>query len=104
MSERVEARAFRGARKKSVYRSHPLGHRELVRIAGAGRERGFALVAALSALPHELDKEGAGRLAIELSDLRRSGVILDLDDDLTALAELARFCARARGGAWLTVS
>ena len=60
--------------------------------------------AALSALPHELDKEGAGRLAIELSDLRRSGVILDLDDDLTALAELARFCARARGGAWLTVS
>ena len=104
MSEQVEARAFRGTRKKSVYRAYPFDHRNLVRIAGAGQASGLAAVAALTTLPHELDKDDAGRLATELSELRRSGTLLDLDHDLIALAELARFCARARSGAWLTVS
>lgn len=104
MSEHVEARAFRGTRRRSVYRSHPLGHRELVRIAGAGTHAGLSLVAALAELPCELDKDAAATLAAELSELRQSGSLLALDDDVVALAELARFCARARGGAWLTLS
>ena len=104
MSEQVEARAFRGTRKKSVYRSHALGHRALVRIAGAGAQSGLALVATLAALPCEVEKDNAAQLAAELSELRQGGTLLDLDDDLTAVAELARFCARARGGAWLTLS
>jgi hypothetical protein len=104
MSEQVEARAFRGTRKKSVYRSHPLGYRQLVRIADAAEQSSLRLVATLAALPCEVEKDDAGRLAAELSELRLSGALIDLDDDLTALAELARFCARARGGAWLTVT
>ena len=104
MNEQVEARAFRGTRKKSVYRSHPLGYHELVRIAAAGEQSRLVLVATLGALPCEIDKEDAERLATELSELRVAGSLLDLDDHLTALAELARFCARARGGAWLTVA
>ncbi|MGN6799498.1 MAG: hypothetical protein ACTHKS_15260 [Gaiellaceae bacterium] len=104
MNEQVEARAFRGTRKKSVYRSHPLGYHHLVRIAAAGEQSGLALVAALGALPCEIEKEDAERLAAQLSELRLSGALLDLDDELTARAELARFCTRARGGAWLTVT
>jgi hypothetical protein len=104
MNEQVEARAFRGTRKKSVYRSHPLGYRDLVRIATAGEHSNLPLVAALAALPCEVEKADAERLAAELSELRRSGSLLDLDDDLTSLAELERFCARARAGAWLTVA
>jgi hypothetical protein len=103
-NERVEARAFRGTRKRSVYRSHEVGHRELVRIASAGEQSGLALVATLAALPSELDKEAAEQLAGELSELRLGGTLLDADDDVTQLAELARFCSRARGGAWLTLT
>ena len=51
----------------------------------------------------ELDKGGARRLADDLTALRASAVALELDDDLTALAEVANWCARARGRAWLQV-
>jgi len=104
VSEQVGARAFRGTRKKSVYRDHVLDADDLARVAEAGRQSGHAVVALLASLPCELDKEGAGRLAGELTELRLGAELLDLDGDLTALAELARFCARARGGAWLTLT
>jgi hypothetical protein len=103
MSDRIEARAFRGTRKKSVYRGHALAADDLARIVEVGQRSGFALVASLASLPLELDKEDALRLAAELSELRLGAELLDLDGDLTALAELARFCARTRGGAWLTL-
>jgi hypothetical protein len=86
-----------------VYRGHVLESEDLDRIAEAGRRAGFDLVASLSSSPNELGKENARRLATELSELRVGAELLDLDDDLTALAELARFCARTRGRAWLTL-
>lgn len=103
MSERIEVRAFRGTRKKSVYRSHSLAASDLTRIAAAGRESRFRIVPTLSSLPCELGKGAAVDLAAELTELRRGAALLALDDDLTALAELARFCGRARGGAWLRI-
>jgi hypothetical protein len=103
VTERIEARAFRGTRKASVYRGHVLEADDLNRIAEAGRRAGFDLVASLATAPIEVGKENARRLAGELSELRVGAELLDLDDDLTALAELARFCARARERAWLTL-
>jgi hypothetical protein len=103
VTERIEARAFRGTRKASVYRGHVLDADNLDRIAEAGRRAGFDLVASLAAVPSEVGKEDARALAVELSELRVGAELLDLDDDLAALAELARFCARTRGGAWLTL-
>jgi hypothetical protein len=103
VNDRIVARAFRGTRKKSVYRDHVLDTDDLVRIAEAARRAGLVVAATLAAVPCELDKEAAGGLAAELTKLRLGAELLDLDDDLTALAELARFCARAHGGAWLTV-
>jgi hypothetical protein len=98
----VHARAFRGTRKKSVYRDHVIPANDLARIAEAGRKAELHLVASLASLPCELNKKDALHLAGQLSELRLGAELLDLDNHLTTLAELARFCARARGGAWLT--
>ena len=81
MSDRIEARAFRGTRKKSVYRDHALAADDLALIVEVGQRSGFALVASLASLPLELDKEDARRLAGELSELRLGAELLDLDDD-----------------------
>jgi hypothetical protein len=61
-----------------------------------------ALAATLGA-EAELHKPAARQLADELTALRANGVAIDLDDDLTALAEVANWCARARGRAWLQI-
>ena len=53
--------------------------------------------------PRELDKGQAQDLAAELTVLRSSGELIDVDDDLTSLAELARWCVHAREEAWLTI-
>ena len=104
MKEQVEARAFRGTRKKSVYRSHPLPADSVARIASAGRGSGLALVASLDSADVQVQKEDARRLADELSELRLGVQLLDLDEDIVVLAELARFCARSRRGSWLTLT
>lgn len=93
MSERIVARAFRGTRRTSVYRDHAVDAAVLGRIAEASRRAGLAIAPSLTSVPREL----------ELSELRRAAEVLDLDGDVTALAELARFCARARGDSWLTL-
>jgi hypothetical protein len=85
----VAIRAFRGTRRSSVYREHVLDGAAFERIAAGW--------------PQEFDKAGARRLAEELTALRASAVMLDLDDDLTAIAELARWCSRATGDAWLRI-
>jgi hypothetical protein len=86
---RVAIRAFRGSRRSSVYREHELDAESFARIGAAW--------------PREFDKAGARRLADELTALRASATLLDLDDDLTAIGELARWCARASGDAWLRI-
>jgi hypothetical protein len=53
--------------------------------------------------PHELDKQNAHRLADEAGSLRASGELIELDDDLATIAELARWCARASGASRMKI-
>jgi hypothetical protein len=102
--EMVELRAFRGSRRASVYRAHVVPAQALVRIVESGAAHDLARIASLGRHgPHELDKEAARQLAAEASGIRMSGELLDLDGDLVAIAELARWCARAPARSWLTI-
>jgi hypothetical protein len=102
--ESVELRAFRGTRKASVYREYRVSETAFGRVLSVGAERGLSLVSSLD--PHgrrELDKAEAKRLADETTAMRMSGQLPDLDDDLTAIAELARWCIHATEDSWLTI-
>lgn len=101
----VEIRAFRGTRRASVYREHALSENDFARILAAGTARGLSLLASLHHDgPHELDKERAQRLADEITDVRMSGELPELDRDLTAIAEVARWCSRASDQSWLKIA
>jgi hypothetical protein len=100
--EGVELRAFRGTRRSSVYRAHALRAADATRVRGAAAQLGLPLLASLA--PGELDKREARRLADELTRLRASARLLELDDDLTAMAAVANWCARASGPAWLRLT
>jgi len=100
----VELRAFRGARRASVYREHSLSGSAFGRILAVAAKRGPSLLSSLDVYGrHELDKAGAKRLAEEATDVRMSGELPDLDGDLVAIVELARWCAHASEDSWLTV-
>lgn len=100
----VVVRAFRGTRRTSVYREHVLAEADFARILTAGSARGLSLLASLEPRGlHELTKADARRLAEETTDVRMAADLPDLDRELVALAELARWCARAAGDAWLTI-
>ena len=100
----VEVRAFRGTRRASVYRDHVLPEGDFGRILAAGTARGRALLSSLDQHgPHELDKASAKRLAEEATDLRMSGELPDLDGDLIALIEVARWSAHASDESWLRI-
>jgi hypothetical protein len=100
----VRVRAFRGRRRASVYREYVVAAKVVPRIAEASRARGLLI---LSSFPQsgrrELDKAKAKRLAEEATELRMSGERPDLDHDLTAVAEVARWCAHASGDSWLWI-
>ena len=101
----VEIRAFRGRRKSSVYREHVVAAAAFVLMLDLARREGLTLLPALTPRgPHELDKDDTQRLAHELTSLRASGVPPELDDDLTAIAELARWCGRAGEDSWLRIA
>jgi hypothetical protein len=101
----IEIRAFRGSRKSSVYREHVVPADVFERILELAERGGLGRVSSLDpGGPDELDQDEAQRLAHELTRLRASGVPLDLDDDLTAFAELAAWCGRASEGSWLRVA
>jgi hypothetical protein len=103
MQERgVELRAFRGTRRSSVYRAHSVRAAEATRIRAAAASLGLPLLASLA--PGELDKGDARRVADELTRLRASATLLELDGELTALAAVASWCARAAGRAWLRIT
>jgi hypothetical protein len=87
-------KAFRGSRRSSIYREFVLEDEAFARIVEA---------AGLGPLEVPLDKDGARRLAEELTELRASAVLPELDDHLTAIVELARWCSRATGDAWLRI-
>jgi hypothetical protein len=100
----LELRAFRGTRRSSTYRSHAVDAGAAERLSAAAAARGLtALATAARGDETELDKRAARRLADEATALRASALVLELDDDLTALAEVANWCARARGRAWLQI-
>lgn len=104
MSQCVELRAFRGTRRSSVYRSHTLTRQALERIVEAARVAGLPVLSGLDPTrQHELGKLESRRLAEEASQLRASAVLLDLDADLTAAAQVANWCARAGERSWLRV-
>src|SRR5262245_51427486 len=100
----VEVRAFRGTRRASVYRDHVLSETDFARILAAGAARGLALLSSLDRHGSlELDKASARRLAEEATDLRISGELPDLDGDLIAMIEVARWCAHASDASWLRI-
>jgi len=102
--ETIELRAFRGSRRASVYRAHVVAEAGFARILESGAAHDLALLASLRGDgPHELDKEAARQLAAEANAIRMSGELLDLDGDLVAIAELARWCARAPTRSWMTI-
>jgi hypothetical protein len=103
-SEVVKIRAFRGGRRSSVYREHVVSEKVFVRILGAAEQHGQPVLSSLDQYgAHELDKSKAREIAKELRRLRERSELPDLDDDLTAFAEVARWCARASGNAWLRI-
>ena len=103
-SEAVEIRAFRGSRRTSVYREHVLSERAFAQIVAAGERKELALLSSLEQFgPHELDKRKAAQLADETTSIRTSGELLELDEDLTAIAEVARWCAHASADSWLKI-
>jgi hypothetical protein len=102
--ETVELRAFRGSRRASVYRAHVVSEADFARILRSGAAHDLSLLASFRReVPHDLDKETARQLAAEASEIRMSGELLDLDGDLVAIAELARWCARAPTRSWMTI-
>jgi hypothetical protein len=103
--ETVEIRAFRGGRRTSVYHEHALSGEVFRRIVDTAGAAGLPVLAELEgAGPHELDKRHARLLAAEVGRLRIGGELLELDADLTAIAEVASWCARAPGASRLTVA
>src|SRR5262249_2907619 len=104
MSDTVAFRAFRGTRRSSVYREHVSARAAVDRIREAAARSGLVLLASLP--PHaevELDKTEARRLAEEATSIRPEATSLELDADLTAIAEIANWCARARERSWLPI-
>ena len=102
--ETVELHAFRGSRRASVYRAHVVTEAAFARIVESGAGQDLALLASLGRSgAHELDKDAARQLAAEANEIRMSGELMDLDSDLVAIAELARWCARASTRSWMTI-
>ena len=100
----VEIRAFRGSRRSSVYREHVLSEHGLARILAAAQRTGLPLLASLEQdRPHQLDKQEAQQIADEATLIRVSGELPELDDHLTAIAEVAHWCARTPGASWIRI-
>lgn len=103
--EAVEVRAFRGTRQASVYREHVLSESAFARILAVAAGRALPLLTSLDQYgPHELDKGGAQQLAEEAAEIRMSAELPDLGDDLTAIADVARWCARASDHSWMKIA
>jgi hypothetical protein len=102
--EWVEIRAFRGPRRASVYREHALPEKAFARILGVGERAGLPLLSSLDPyVSHELDKSEAQKLADETTNIRAGAELPDLDPDLVAIAEVARWCAHASGESWMKI-
>ena len=87
-----------------MYRAHAVSEVVFARILEAGAARDLSLLASLGRHgPHELGKDDARQLAAETAEVRMSGELHELDGDLVAIAEIARWCARAPARSWLRI-
>ena len=103
--EEVEFRAFRGTQRSATYRARILDAHALSQmVETAAREHLRVLAQLRPDRPTELDPAAARELASELSELRAPALLLDLDADLVALAEVANWCARSREKASLRIA
>jgi hypothetical protein len=100
----VAVRAFRGTRRTSVYQEHVVDARSFRRIVETAERKELPVLSSLDGRgAREVDKHAAHRLADELTQLRRGGELLELDDELVAIAAVASWCARSRERAWLRI-
>jgi len=75
----------------------------LTRVGEAAKQTGLPVLASLRS-GRELNKAEARQLAGELDAMRARQELPELDRDLVAIAEIARWCAHARGDARLRVA
>lgn len=100
----IEFRAFRGSQRSAVYRSHIVDRISFRRIVVAAVGEQLPTLSRLAGEENQtLDAPEARQIATEITQLRSAAVLLDLDQDLAAIAGVANWCGRARGTAWLTV-
>jgi len=100
---RYAIRGFRGTRRSSVYREHLVSATLLMRVVEVAEQKGFPVSASLRE-DRELNKAEARQLAGELDAIRARQELPELDCDLVAIAEVARWCAHARGEARLRIA
>ncbi len=73
-------------------------------ILAVGKKNGLSLLSSLDPQGrHQLDKREAQRMADEITRISAGGDLRALDDDLTAIAEIARWCARASDNSWMKI-
>ena len=97
----VSIRAFRGTRRSSVYRECIVPEHVFSDLVAAGESHALPTLASLAAHgPHQLDKGRARKLAREVAAI---GTPLH-EPHLTALLEIARWCAHAKATSWLTIA
>jgi hypothetical protein len=100
---RYAIRGFRGTRRSSIYREHLVTATVLMRLVEAAEQKGLPVLASLRE-DRELTRGEARQLAGELDAIRARQELPDLDRDLVAIAEVARWCAHARGEARLRIA
>ena len=97
----VSIRAFRGTRRSSVYRECLVPERVFSDMVAAGEGQALPTRSSLDADgPHQLDKGHARKLAREVAAI---GTPLH-EPHLTALIDIARWCAHAKATSWLTIA
>jgi hypothetical protein len=100
----LRVRAFRGTRRSSLFREQLLAAAAVDSLQQAAARRGLTTIGTLGRDRSERrSKQQAAQLADELGILLRQLDLPELDAQLTQLLALTRWCARARGGAWLTL-
>ncbi|HWE82292.1 MAG TPA: hypothetical protein VG265_11625 [Gaiellaceae bacterium] len=103
--EGIEFRAFRGDRRSSVYREYVIACATFASVLAAAREQGLPLLASLGARGgRRLEPDEADRLAREASALGEELPSPTLAAHLAAIADIARWCSRARGRSWMTIA
>jgi hypothetical protein len=98
----VELRAFRGSRRSAVYREVVVPGPVVARVVAEARAHELPLLSAFAGA-RRLDRDQARALVAEIESLGGVHHSPELGPRLEQIAEVARWCARARRGSWLTI-